>query len=841
MGEGNGTDSYALALNTTPAGSVTVQITADPQVEVSVNAGPFAATASLTLTDKTPKSVTVRALDDAVLDTSPHVAFVSHSISATADPTQYPMTTLLPRAQVNITENEWLLWSEIKANPPGQDDTLYQYLELVGPPGMPLTNVYLLAIDGDTSGNPGDVDWLLNLTGAQLGANGLLVVAPANYAQSFPAGTGVITDPEINALPDGFHQGTVSFLIVSSPTPIPLKDKDLDNGDNGVLEDLPAGSTILDAVGWSDGGSGDIVYGGVNLNGLTATPDAAVRFPGNTTPRSTAAWFYGDLAGTNANSLFFDGAVLSTNFPVGAILSPGFANNVDLRITHLAPLSGVIDDPTNPEVTFQVSDSSANGGALVVSAASSNPSVIPDGNLILIPGPNGSYRLRLAPVGVGYATITISIASGGTLAVTTFPYAASAMGRPGGHFHAGASDASAAFAIDPDWMFVGDDQNNVIRMFHRSLSGPAQAEFDFKPDLQVTAQEGGEVDIEAVTSLGNRIFWMGSHSHNNRAESRTNRTRIFATDISGSSSNASLSFAGMYRYLKVDVIDWDRFNLHGKGSNYYGLEASSGPMVDPKADDGSGFNFEGLTMAPGSTTVGWLAFRAPLVPVTNRSRALILPVLNFPSLAISGADPGATIFGTPIELNLGCRGVRSIESNPSGVMIVAGPPGNGGAPSARDFKLYTWSGQPNDLPEEHAADLAGLNPEALVGLPPAPWTASSIVQLVSDNGNTVYYGDDIPAKHLEQPNFKKFRSDRIPLGGVTTPQPCIKSVSVNATTVFLAWCSMPGVGYRVQYKESLNDPAWTDLGAANITATDSVTFSSFPRTAATGFFRVKAL
>ena len=39
---------------------------------------------------------------------------------------------------------------------------------------------------------------------------------------------------------------------------------DLDTDNDGVLE-LPAGVVLIDAVGWTDGGAGDRVYGGVVL------------------------------------------------------------------------------------------------------------------------------------------------------------------------------------------------------------------------------------------------------------------------------------------------------------------------------------------------------------------------------------------------------------------------------------------------------------------------------------------------------------------------------------------------------------------------------------------------
>src|SRR5262249_52369499 len=153
----------------------------------------------------------------------------------------------------------------------------------------------------------------------------------------------------------------------------------------------------------------------------------------------------------------------------------------------------------------------------------------------------------------------------------------------------------------------------------------------------------------------------------------TNRSRLFATDLSGTGAASTLAYVGRYEHLKMDLVNWDHSNAHGRGADYFGLAASAAEGVLPKEPDGSGFNIEGLAMAPGSTNIGWIGFRAPLVPATNRVHALIVPVLNFDKLAIGNGPVGSAVFGAPIELPLGCRGIRSIEGDTNGYLIVAGP------------------------------------------------------------------------------------------------------------------------------------------------------------------------
>jgi hypothetical protein len=77
-------------------------------------------------------------------------------------------------------------------------------------------------------------------------------------------------------------------------------------------------------------------------------------------------------------------------------------------------------------------------------------------------------------------------------------------------------------------------------------------------------------------------------------------------------------------------------------------------------------------MAPGSSTTAYIGVRAPIVPATNRTHALLVPVVNFTTLAVGNGPPGSARFGTPIELDMFERGFRSIEWNGFAYLIVAG-------------------------------------------------------------------------------------------------------------------------------------------------------------------------
>lgn len=834
--EGGGTDGFTVGLTVAPAGIVTVTVSAGPQLEVSTDNGTkFAAARTLSFSTTVAKSVLVRALDDNVVDTSPHVRLITNTITTSTDLGRYPLTSLVTPVAVGIIEDDWALMNELRVNPPGTDAP-NEFVELRGPPNAWLTNIYFLSVAGDPGDDPGKAEVVVNLSGTTLGSNGLLLLAGVGPSYSISSGTRLLTDARFTEGNGVLGNNTATFLLVSSPEPIE-EGRDLDSGNNGTLEELPHGTTILDAIAWTDGDSNAVAYGGAVLSTNLPEPDAAIRIPGNDTPRSAAAWYFGSLLGTNPAALTFDAGAVSTNFPSGAVLTPGAFNETAASIIGLMPICGAVGDPSNPAIEFHAADLLSPGSPVTMSVTSSDPGVVPEANIILTALGGGSFRLALNPTGVGYAIITVTASTATGAGVAAFRYAASAQARTASRFHLNGSDASAAFALDADWMIVGDDEKQIIRLFHRSLSGLPVKTWDPTPSLGLLDTEDGtprEVDLEASTRVGNRLFWLGSHSHAGNASSRVNRSRVFATDLTGSGTNINLTYVGRYDNLKADLLAWDQNNAHGRGANWYGFTNSTAEGVDPKTPEG--FNIEGLTMAPGNTNIGWLGLRAPLVPVTNRAKALLVPVLNFGALAVSGAAPGAAIFGVPIELNLGGRGIRSIESNTNGVIIVAGPPGGANGVAPRDFRIFTWTGNPADAPRERAADLSGMTPEALVELPPPPWTEATTVQLLSDNGVTYFYGDDVPAKHLPVYNFKKSRSDRVTLGAVVVPRPVIREAARIGADLRIEWLTEAGRTYRVQWRGDWTQ-GWSDV-SGDVLATDATAAKAIPMTPEALFFRV---
>src|SRR2546421_2697199 len=217
----------------------------------------------------------------------------------------------------------------------------------------------------------------------------------------------------------------------------------------------------------------------------------------------------------------------------------------------------------------------------------------------------------------------------GLLLLTTLPFGTTAFGQIYTHADAagfvGASSASTAIAIDANYMFIGSDNDQRIRLYSRNQSDTSYINaFDFTSFLGVTARMDLEASTKTVVNGVTRIFWLGSHANDTSSpfNYRPNRHRLFATDVSGTGSNATLVAYGLhYDNLRSDLVAWDNLN-----ASRLGLAASTN-NVDPEGTSGSGFNIEGFAMAPDGVTA-YIGFRAPYETPATRQNALIVPLLN---------------------------------------------------------------------------------------------------------------------------------------------------------------------------------------------------------------------
>ncbi len=465
--------------------------------------------------------------------------------------------------------------------------------------------------------------------------------------------------------------------------------------------------------------------------------------------------------------------------PVAVSPVAGANPNVNLPASGPAYVSGSIGDTTDPAATqglqFSVAASDADAAGLTVTATSSDPAVA----TAILSGSGATRTLRISPQKVGYADVTLTVADGSRAQASyTIHYAASQVAGASAstRFFSNASNASSAQEVGGGYLLVADDEFNSLNLYPATSSTPL-AKFDYSSALNLTDAANPEIDLEASARLGNRIFWMGSQSNSKKGNPRPNRNRVFATDTSGSGAGTGLSFVGYYDHLREDLLAWDSAN-----GNALGLNASAASGVIPEADGGVGYNIEGLAFKPGSS-VAYLGFRAPLQPTASRNTALIVPVTNFTDLVTHAASSAA--FGAPIQLDLGGRGIRELKCNDQGCLILAGPASGGS-----NFALYSWSGNAGDTPhlrndlQTLATNMDG-SLESIVtmpaGNPDSDALTGQTITLLTDNGDTVYYGDGKIAKDLVAPaqDWQKFRAESVTVGAMPVTSCTVSGLSVS--------------------------------------------------------------
>ncbi len=393
-------------------------------------------------------------------------------------------------------------------------------------------------------------------------------------------------------------------------------------------------------------------------------------------------------------------------------------------------LAAALEDPTNSTLEMTVGDSEYEASELIVTASSSNKTVAPEAN---VSGNGATRTLTVTPGAVGISTITLTVqAPNGAKTTTSITYGVSAyQGNPSDRYYAGAGNGSTEIDVGDGYMIVGDDENNVLRLYDERVSGEPVKTFDFTSKLPYGSTE---MDIEASARAGDTLYWMGSISNSHKGKPEPGHDVVFAATITGSGANTELNYLGSYTHLREDMIEWDEDN-----GNPLGLAESTASGV--ASDQASGFNAEGLEFAAGSTSTAYVAFRAPLEPPNDRNDALLIPVTDFSSL-VSGTK---ATFGAPLEWNLGGLGIREIRKNANNeYLVIAGTSDE----SNSSFGLYEWDGNTADPPVLTSTELSAVAEGAWEGIVsvPDPIADGDTVELVEDNGDSVWYDNGIDSK-----------------------------------------------------------------------------------------------
>ncbi len=501
-------------------------------------------------------------------------------------------------------------------------------------------------------------------------------------------------------------------------------------------------------------------------------------------------------------------------------------------------LPAALGDPTNATLAITLEDSSTPASELTLTGSSSNTSVA---SSVTVSGSGAQRTLTVTPGAVGHSTITLTAeAPDGGKASTTVDYGVSAnQGDASDRYYAGAGNASTAIDVGGGYMVVADDESNVLRLYHERNSGEPVKTFDF---TNVLPPGTAEIDIEASARAGNTLYWMGSLSNKKSGKAAPEHDIVFAATLSGSGASAELSYLGSYTHLREDMIAWDEAN-----GDPLGLAGSTAAGVP--SNEAAGFNAEGLEFVAGSSEAAYVAFRAPLEPPNNRKAAPLIPVTNFASLVTHG-NPGSAqaTFGAPLQWNLGGLGLRELRRNADGEFLaIAGTSDD----SNSQFGLYQWDGNPAHQPALANNSLSSIDEgawEDIVSVPD-PLVSGATVELLEDNGDSVWYGDGLTSKSglpsaLQKDLGRVFTLSlaAIAPGSPGTPQ-LTSGSTPNDTGVFtLGWAAAPpapGLTYTLQHQPAASG-GWSDL-ASGLTSAEYAFTAGSPEAEGTWAYRVIAV
>jgi hypothetical protein len=628
-----------------------------------------------------------------------------------------------------------------------------------------------------------------NVTNARVGviSNGRLYLTTNNNSPPglYTVGTGLPTTPQpATALVAAAGSDPYSFVFTDPGT--------LYVADGGIKK------YSFNGTAWVGEGSASA---GTQLDGLTGRIEGGVVQLYATSLDGTTIFAFADSAASSApiSGSFTTVATAPANtvykgiaFAPSGQVPPAPASTMQLSDT---ALGGVIGDSGNPTLSATVGNDTVSVDQITLTATSSNQAVVADSG-ITVTGTGAARTVSVQPAGaVGYATITLTATAPGAPASTAqFLYGASAPAPDAtSHFLDGASDASTAIDVGGGYIVVGDDESNVLRLYDTSRSGGPVKSWDFTTTIGASS-----IDIEAAARLGDTIYWTGSMGNNSDGSVKAARSTLFATTVTGSGAATELTLTGVYRNLRDDLIAWDQAN-----GDQFGFAAGAADGQIPK--EINGFNVEGLEIAADGT--GYIGFRAPLLPQSDRQLALVVPVTNFTSL-VSGGGPAT--FGAPLLWNLGGLSVRELRRNADGqYLVIAGSYQEGG-----DEFLYSWDGNPAHQPAKLGTTLPAFLTGAWEGIPsiPDPLTSGSSVQVLMDDGDWNYYDDDPPVEAKTLPlGLRKALIDTF-----TLSLPAPPTITASATANGSPYSSGTWTKYDVVVHFSCTDQSGT--GIASVTA-----------------------
>lgn len=246
----------------------------------------------------------------------------------------------------------------------------------------------------------------------------------------------------------------------------------------------------------------------------------------------------------------------------------------------------------------------------------------------------------------------------------------------------GATNVTAAVALSNDMFIVASAEDNVLRMYRVTAPFIPVSSFDLSSHLDV--DPAIPVTIAGAAKVRDRIYWITSHSRDEKGKVRPERCRFFATTITEKNGHVTIQPVGkpcktlihkLVNLNTVSTLGLDKATRFGERERKRLAPADQGLNI-------------GAICASHNSNMLYIAMRnpRPIRVMTGTPHALIVPLDNAADVIEKGEDP---IFGEGMLWDLKGLGIVGFEYSPAHgeYFVVAGPHDIQGA-----FALYRWSG-----------------------------------------------------------------------------------------------------------------------------------------------------
>ena len=504
--------------------------------------------------------------------------------------------------------------NEIDADPPGTDNP-YEYIELRGDPGASLSNLYVVAFEGHritdinspNYGQEGKATFVQALSGT-LPSNGLLAIKSPTGGFTIPSPTTVVTNADLDTAGGGLTNGSNSFYLISSSTPL-VKGTDYDTNTDGKLE-LPGSAEVIDSIAWKDRNfEQDIAYGTNLLTQFNDSPAAATRFYTNLSQKSSA-WFNGalDETGINPAQLNYDPTNGSSNLPLTASITPGAQNTVTSNIAGTGHEGRYI--------FYNNSKFDGNSGANNVS----DNSAIPSNKTVYLPGDGQMVLANITNFTKGLNGIMVDLTVGSadhtTINASDFVFKVGENNSPNTWT---TLTATPTISVRTGGGISGSDRvditwaDNAIQDQYLEVQVLATAHTGLNPTF-------GTISGNAVGD----IFFFGNLRGETASTTPASFLRIFASDGAAIQAAGTIPSAGINSFLDVDrnnlvISGGDRAALLPLGTKALvrisigtaGPFAPEGGGAAPATASGDAGVSSGLAATTGSSSSSSSSFALP--------------------------------------------------------------------------------------------------------------------------------------------------------------------------------------------------------------------------------------